>query len=52
MKKYVFHCEKCNFEHIWNSVYTAEFSALGKAMNIYIGHLISTSTSLYSTMIS
>ena len=32
-KKYVLHWEKCNFEHIGNSVHTTEFLALGKTLN-------------------
>ena len=32
--------EKLNFEHIRNSVHTAEFLALGKALNIFINDLM------------
>ena len=35
-EKYAFHWEKWNFEPIGNSVHTAEFLPLGKALNIYI----------------
>ena len=39
-EKCVFHWEERNFEHIGNSVLTADFLALGKALNIYIDSLI------------
>ena len=39
-KKYVLHWEKCNFEHIGNSVHATEFLALGKTLNIYIDYLM------------
>ena len=39
-EKCVFLWEERNFEHIGNSVHTADFSALGKALNIYIDSLI------------
>ena len=35
-EKYDIHWEKWNFEHIGNSVHTAEFWVLGKALNVYI----------------
>ena len=37
-EKCVFHWEELNFEHTGNSVHTAEFLALGKALNIYINY--------------
>ena len=37
---YVLLWEKCNFEHIGNSVHTAELLALGKILNIYIDYLM------------
>ena len=36
--KNVFRWEELNLEHIGNSVYTTEFLALGKALNIYINY--------------
>ena len=39
-EKYVFHREKWKFEHIGNSVYTAESLALGKALKIYIEYFM------------
>ena len=39
-EKYDIHWEKWNFEHIGNSVHTAEFWVLGKAQNVYIKYLM------------
>ena len=33
-------CQENNFEHTGNSAHTAEFFALGKALNIYIEDLM------------
>ena len=38
--KFVFHCEKCNFEHIGKSVHTAEYLELIMVLNIYIQYLM------------
>ena len=39
---YVFHWEKCSFEHIGNNVHTVEFwlLALGKTLDIYLDYLM------------
>ena len=39
-QKYVFPWEKWNFELIANSTHIAQLMALGKALNIYIDHLM------------
>ena len=39
-KKYLLYLEELNFEHIGNSVYTAEFFVLGKFLSIYINYLV------------
>ena len=40
-KKDVIHWEKLNFQHIRNSVHTAEFFVLAKALNFYINYSMS-----------
>ena len=39
LKKYVFHSEEWNFEHIWSSVHT-ESLTLGKVLNIYVDYFM------------